>query len=79
MLYLLKNHNNINVIELFAPTHLNYKVLRLLPLYSNQSDKFSVWLVLLCFLLRLNGNQDDVLGLKVLKFKQVWGTQHSLK
>ena len=35
---------------------------------------FFVWLVLFCFLLRLNGNQDDVLGLKVLKFKEVWET-----
>ena len=44
-------------------------------LYALISQKsFFVWLVLFCFLLRLNGNQDDVLGLKVLKFKEVWET-----
>lgn len=44
----------------------------------NPSDKFVVWLVLFCFLLRLNGNQDDALGLKVLKFKEMWGTETAL-
>lgn len=44
----------------------------------NPSDKFVVWLVLFCFLLRLNGNQDDALGLKGLKFKEMWGTERAL-